>query len=109
MHMFYRECRSRPKSRLLSSCNSRSVYDLPFLFTGSRFGFCEHDNGESGSSVSRVSDYGLDDRAIEVQSPAETKGFFHWLLCPDRLWGTGGPFPGDKAWPRRDADHSPPI
>jgi hypothetical protein len=22
--------------------------------------------------------------------------------------GTGGPFPGGKAWPRRDADHSPP-
>jgi hypothetical protein len=26
--------------------------------------------------VSIVSGYGLDDRAIEVQSPAETKGFF---------------------------------
>jgi hypothetical protein len=22
--------------------------------------------------------------------------------------GTGGPFPGDKARPERDADHSPP-
>jgi hypothetical protein len=22
--------------------------------------------------------------------------------------GTGGPFPGDKAWPGRDADHLPP-
>jgi hypothetical protein len=22
--------------------------------------------------------------------------------------GTGGPFPGGKAWPGRDADHSPP-
>jgi hypothetical protein len=29
-----------------------------------------------GSSVSIVSGYGLDDRAIEVRSPAETKGFF---------------------------------
>jgi hypothetical protein len=29
-----------------------------------------------GSSVSIVSDYGLDDRAIEVRSPAEAKGFF---------------------------------
>jgi hypothetical protein len=27
--------------------------------------------GEPGSSVSTVSDYGLDDRAIEVRSPAE--------------------------------------
>jgi hypothetical protein len=22
--------------------------------------------------------------------------------------GTGGPFPGGKVWPGRDADHSPP-
>jgi hypothetical protein len=29
-----------------------------------------------GSSVSIVSGYGLDDRAIEVRSPAEEKGFF---------------------------------
>jgi hypothetical protein len=29
-----------------------------------------------GSSGSIVSDYGLDDRAIEVRSPAEEKGFF---------------------------------
>jgi hypothetical protein len=29
-----------------------------------------------GSSVSIVSGYGLDDRAIEVRSPAEAKGFF---------------------------------
>jgi hypothetical protein len=32
--------------------------------------------GKPGSSVSIVSDYGLDDRAIEVRSPAEAKGFF---------------------------------
>jgi hypothetical protein len=30
---------------------------------------------EPGSSVSIVSDYGLDDGAIEVRSPAEAKGF----------------------------------
>jgi hypothetical protein len=29
-----------------------------------------------GNSVSIVSGYGLDDRAIEVRSPAEAKGFF---------------------------------
>jgi hypothetical protein len=29
-----------------------------------------------GSSVSIVSDHGLDDQAIEVRSPAEVKGFF---------------------------------
>jgi hypothetical protein len=33
---------------------------------------------EPGSSVCIVSDYGLDDRAIEVRSPAEEIGFF---LC----------------------------
>jgi hypothetical protein len=31
---------------------------------------------ESGSSVSIVSSYGLDERAIEVRSPAEAKGIF---------------------------------
>jgi hypothetical protein len=32
--------------------------------------------GSRGSSVSIVSDYGLDDRAIGVRSPAEEKCFF---------------------------------
>jgi hypothetical protein len=36
------------------------------------------------SSSSIVSDYGLDDRAIGIRSPAGAKGFF---LYPDRLWG----------------------
>jgi hypothetical protein len=63
-----------------------------------------------------VSDYGLDDRAIEVRSPAEAKDFSSNLSvqtgsgalpasCP---MGTGGPFLGGKARPGRDADHSPP-
>jgi hypothetical protein len=30
---------------------------------------------------------GLDDRTIEVRSPAEAKGFFLYPLRPDRLWG----------------------
>jgi hypothetical protein len=71
--------------------------------------------GEPGSSVSIVSGYGLDDRAIEVRSSAETKGFLLYPLCPDRLWspafcrmGTGGSFSGAKARPGREADHSPP-
>jgi hypothetical protein len=64
-----------------------------------------------------VSDYGLDDRAIGVRSPAGGKGFFP-LASVSRLvlrptqppvqWVPGGPFPGGKARPRRDADHSPP-
>jgi hypothetical protein len=58
---------------------------------------------ESGSSVSIVSGYGLDDRAIEVRSPAQAKVFFlyseaHQASC---TVGTGGPFPGGKARPGR--------
>jgi hypothetical protein len=61
-----------------------------------------------------VSDYGLDDRAIEVRSPAGAKDFSsnlcvqtdsgaHPAFC---TMGTGGPFPGAKTRPGRDADHS---
>jgi hypothetical protein len=70
------------------------------------------------SSGSIVSDYGLDDRAIGVRSPAGAKDFSsslcvqsgsgaHPASCTCTM-GTGGPFPGGKARPRRDADHSPP-
>jgi hypothetical protein len=60
-----------------------------------------------------VSDYGLDDRAIVVRSPAEAKDFSsnlcvqigsgaHPASC---TMGTGDSFPGGKAWQGRDADH----
>jgi hypothetical protein len=69
------------------------------------------------SSDSIVSDYGLDDLAIGVRSPAEAKDFSsilcvqtdsgtHPASCPV---GTGGPFPGGKARPGREADHSLPL
>jgi hypothetical protein len=69
-----------------------------------------------GNSVRIVSDYGQDERAIEVQSPTEARDFssnlcvqtgsgIHPASC---TMGTGGPFPGGKARPGRDADHSPP-
>jgi hypothetical protein len=69
-----------------------------------------------GSSGSIVSDYGLDDRAIGVRSPAGAKNVSsslcvqtgsgaHQASC---TMGTGGLFPGGKARPGRDADHSPP-
>jgi hypothetical protein len=62
-----------------------------------------------------MSGYGLDDRAIEVRYPAEAKDFSsnlcfqtgsgaHPASC---TVGTGDPFPGGKARPGRDADHSP--
>jgi hypothetical protein len=60
-----------------------------------------------------VSDYGLDDRG---SIPAGAKDFSfilcvqtgseaHSASCP---MGTGGPFPGGKERPGRDADHSLP-
>jgi hypothetical protein len=67
------------------------------------------------SSGSIVSDYGLDDRAIGVRSPAEAEDFSSNLCVQTGFgahsasctMGTGGPFPGGKARPGRDADHSP--
>jgi hypothetical protein len=69
-----------------------------------------------GSSGSIVSDYGLDDRAIGVRSPAGAKDLSYSLFVQtvsgahpaSCTVGTGGPFPGGKARPGRDADHSPP-
>jgi hypothetical protein len=62
-----------------------------------------------------VSDYGLDDRAIGVRSPAGTKDFSSSLVQTGSgahptscTVGTVGPFPGGKARTGRDADHSPP-
>jgi hypothetical protein len=56
------------------------------------------------------------DWTIGVRSPAEAEDFSsspcvqtgsgaHPASCP---MGTGGPFPGGKARPGREADHSPP-
>jgi hypothetical protein len=63
-----------------------------------------------------VSDYGLDDRVIGVRSLVGAKDFSsvfcvhtssgaHPASCPV---GTRGLFPGGKAWPGHDTDHSPP-
>jgi hypothetical protein len=61
--------------------------------------------GSRGSSVSIVSDYGLDDRAIGVRSPGGAKDFSS-ILCVQTgsgahpvscTMGTGGPFPGGKS------------
>jgi hypothetical protein len=69
------------------------------------------------SSGSIVSDYGLDDRAIGVRSPAGAKDFSsilgvqtgsgaHPASC---TMGTGGPFPGGKAGPGGVAVPSTPY
>jgi hypothetical protein len=66
-----------------------------------------------GSSVSTVSDYELDDRgSIPVQEKdfssnlcVQTDSGAQPVSC---TLGTGGPFPGGKARPGRDANHSAP-
>jgi hypothetical protein len=63
-----------------------------------------------------VSDYGLDDRAIWVLSPAGQRIFPVTSVSrpalrptqPPAQWVPGVLSPGVKARPRRDADHSPP-
>jgi hypothetical protein len=61
-----------------------------------------------------VSDYGLDDRAIEVRSPTEAEDFSSSLCVHTGSGahpasypvGAGGSFPWGTARPGRDADHS---
>jgi hypothetical protein len=61
-----------------------------------------------------VSDYGLDDRAIGVRSPAGAKDFSSLsrpALGPTQTpvqWVPGVLSPGVKSRPGRDAYHSPP-
>jgi hypothetical protein len=88
----------------------QTALSLPML----NFSNVLHINGEPGRSVSIVSGYGLDDRAIEVRSPAGAKDFSSNLCVQTgsgaypASWtmGIAGPFPGAKARPGRDADHS---
>jgi hypothetical protein len=80
------------------------------LFLGKVLIEAEISQEDWGSSV------GLVDRAIGFRSPAGVKNFLsslciqtgpgaHPASCAK---GTGGPFPGGKARPGRDADHSSP-
>jgi hypothetical protein len=70
-----------------------------------------------GSSGSIVSDYGLDDRAIWVRSLAGAKDFSSSLCVQTSseahpascITGYRGSFRRGKAWPGRDADHSPHL
>jgi hypothetical protein len=86
------------------------------LFLGKVLIEAEISQEDRGSSVSVVSDCGLDDRAIGFRSPAGVKNFSSSLCIQTGpgahpascAMGTGGPFPGGKARPGRDADHSSP-
>jgi hypothetical protein len=63
-------------------------------------------------TVSTVPDYGLDDQAIGVRSPAGAKDFPVTSVSRQALSllynGYQASFPRGKARPGRDADHSPP-
>jgi hypothetical protein len=104
----------------LTTCYIRSIvtssrFVLPYLEVRLHFGVFDWYR-MSNSSGSIVSGYGLDDRVIGVRSPTEARNFSS-ILCVQTgsgahpvscTVGTGGPFPGGKARPWRDADHSPP-
>jgi hypothetical protein len=118
LHKIWRKCRkttldrnTKPASfgiirRTKKQKSRRKIY---FITTVSKY-------MSRGSSGSMVSDYGPDNRAIEVQSPTGAEDFSSSPCVQTSSgahpasyqMGTGGPFPGGKAWPRRDTDHSPP-
>jgi hypothetical protein len=128
-HMLYvcSHLRSLPTLRHLSSDTLTPLLVSAVLLKHLGSWHCSFSGGEpkhlyhfpSGSRVSSnsvVSDYGLDDRAITVRSPAGAKDFSSTLCVQTGsgahpascTMGTGGPFPGGKARPGRDADLSPP-
>jgi hypothetical protein len=64
-----------------------------------------------GSSGSIVTDYGLDDRVIEVRSPTGAENFSSSPCIQTVSEAHPASYPmgtGDKARPGRDNDHSPP-
>jgi hypothetical protein len=78
---------------------------IQFIIITFLFNMVESKYRSRGSSGSIVSDYGLDDRAIGVRSPAGAKDFSS-SLCVHTGSGahpasctmdTGGPFPGGNS------------
>jgi hypothetical protein len=90
-------------SLVLPGLKSRPGTDYPERFRGfpqplQANAWLVPSTGEPGSSVSIVSDYGLDERAIQVRSPAKAKDF-SFSLCVQAgceahtascIMGTGG-------------------
>jgi hypothetical protein len=64
---------------------------------------------ETDSSVSIVSGYGMEDRAIGVRSPAEASDFIPELCVQTDSGANPTSCNGHRARPGRDADHSPPA
>jgi hypothetical protein len=92
------------------------LLDIPHYFQHCEYIFssCKY-FGKPGSSVSTVSGYGIDDRAIEVRSRQRQRIFpltpvSRPALGPTQTpeqWVPGVLSPG-QARPGRDANHSPP-
>jgi hypothetical protein len=63
-----------------SAANTGTINNMSFIYfifhTGTKYIEGKVIASEPGSSVSIVSGYELNDRAVEVRSPAEGKGFF---------------------------------
>jgi hypothetical protein len=66
-----------------------------------------HKKGSRGSLGSIVPEYWLDDRG-SIPTGAKDFSSSPGAHPASYSMGIGGPFPGGKARPGRDADHSPP-
>jgi hypothetical protein len=87
-------------------CRLQHLHIVPETFTSYKCFFSDLAClGPGVSSGSTVSDYGLDDRAISVRSPAGAKDLSSSLFVQTGsgahpascTMGTGGPFPGGKS------------
>jgi hypothetical protein len=67
-------CGEKPVTNRLS-CNKSAIQSYAILEKREYFDFVYTSSWSRGSSGSIVSDYGLDDRAIEVRSPTGTEDF----------------------------------
>jgi hypothetical protein len=89
----------------LSLTSLFQFFEVPDRFsTPVELHLCNLSDGARGSSVSILSGYGLDNRAIGVRSPAEAREFSSSLCVQTGsgahpascTMGTGSPFPGAK-------------
>jgi hypothetical protein len=108
---------SKPKVQYLLPANSEDTCRVEHGTFRVQSSIDNYSTLKLEESASIVSDYGLDDRPTGVRSPGEANDFScslcvqtssetHPASCPMSI---GCHFPGDKARPGRDADHSPPY
>jgi hypothetical protein len=112
------KCKEARQKSFDWGCILRAVTGIVVINTvnNAKYALMLYDDYCRVSSGSIVSDYGLDDRAIGVRSPAGAEDFSS-SLCVQTGSGAhpsscpmvpGVLSPGVKARPGRDADHSPP-